>query len=78
MRYLGAVAELLKDKEYNHLKTLLEREVVFRAAKHIFNEHIRESTDTYLASTISHLYNILLAPFPMIELLNEGSLVYED
>lgn len=67
MRYLGTVANEIKDKELNHLKTLLEREAVFRSAKHIFNEHIRESSDTYLSSTISHLFNILLAPFPFIE-----------
>lgn len=66
MRYLGAVGDALKDKELNHLKTLIEREVIFRSAKHIFNEHIRESSDTYLSSTISHLYNLLLAPFPFI------------
>lgn len=70
MRYLGAVAELLKGKEYNHLSTLIEREIVFRSAKHIFNEHIRESSDTYLASTISHLFNLLVAPFPLLDKLN--------
>lgn len=78
MRYLGAVADQIKDKELNHLKTLLEREVVFRSVKHIFNEHIRESTDTYLSSTISHLFNILLAPFPLIDQLNEGKIAFED
>jgi len=62
----------------NHLKTLLEREVVFRSAKHIFNEHIRESPDTYLSSTISHLFNILLAPSLFLELLNDGKIQYED
>jgi len=74
MRYLGAVADELKDKELNHIKTMLEREVVFRSAKHIFNEHIRESSDTYLSSTISHLFNILLAPTPFINILNEGKI----
>jgi protein TIF31 len=67
MRYLGTVANELKSKELNHLKILLEREVVMRSAKHIFNEHIRESSDTYLSSVISHLFNILLAPFPFID-----------
>ena len=78
MRYLGAVAESIKDKELNHLKTLIEREVVFRSAKHIFNEHIRDSSDTYLSSTISHLFNVLLAPFTLIDNLNEGKIVFED
>jgi protein TIF31 len=67
MRYLGFVFSEIKDKELNHLKTLLEREAVFRSAKHIFNECLRETSDTYLASVISHLFNILLAPFPFID-----------
>lgn len=78
MRYLGTVAELLKDKSFNHLQTLLEREVVQRSAKHIFNEYIRESSDTYLSSTISHLFNTLVAPFPLLDRLNEGSISFED
>jgi len=78
MRYLGAVASHIKDLELNHLKTLLEREVVFRSAKHIFNEHIRESSDTYLSSTISHLLNLLLAPSLFLDLLNDGKIQYED
>lgn len=78
MRYLGEVAEQLKDKELNHLKTLIEREVVFRSAKHIFNEHIRDSPDTYLSSTISHLFNLLVAPFPLLSKLNDGTITYQD
>lgn len=78
MRYIGFVYNELKDKELNHLKTLLEREVVFRATKHIFNEQIRESSDTYLSSVISHLFNILLAPFPFIDQLNEGKIEFVD
>jgi hypothetical protein len=74
MRYLGAVAQELKDKELNHLKILIEREVIFRTSKHLINEHIRESSDTYLSSVISHLLNITLAPFPFIHALNEGAI----
>jgi hypothetical protein len=58
------------------LKTLLEKEVVFRSAKHIFNEYIRESPDTYLSSVISHLFNILLAGFPFLDSLNEGKIEF--
>jgi hypothetical protein len=78
MRYLGQVAEELAKTELNHLKTMVEREIIFRSAKHIFNEHIRESSDTYLSSTISHLLNLLLAPAPLLKLLNEGRIQYED
>jgi hypothetical protein len=67
MRYLGYIAEQVKGKALIHLKVLFEKEVVFRSAKHIFNEQIRESSDMYLSSVISHLFNLLLAPFPLIE-----------
>jgi len=38
MRYLGFVNERVKKYEFNHLKVLIEREILFRSAKHIFNE----------------------------------------
>lgn len=78
MRYLGAVANELRDKELNHLKILIEREVIFRSAKHLINEHIRDSSDTYLSSVISHLLNLVLAPFPFLAALNEGRITFED
>jgi hypothetical protein len=78
MRYLGVVADSIKDKELNHLKILLEKEIVLRSAKHLFNEHLRESSDTYLSSVISHLLNLILAPFPFIGLMNEGKIEFID
>jgi hypothetical protein len=57
---------------------MVEKEVVLRSSKHIFNEHIRDTPDTYLSSVISHLFNILLASFPFIDLLNEGKIAYID
>lgn len=57
---------------------MLEKEVVLRCSKHIFNEQIRETPDTYLSSVIAHLFNILLASFPFIDLLNEGKITYVD
>jgi hypothetical protein len=67
MRYLGVVAEKFKDKEYNHIKILLERECIFRCAKHLINEQMRESSNTYLGAVVAHLLNLLLAPLPFIE-----------
>ena len=71
MRYIGSIASSIKEKELNHLKVLLEKEAVLRSAKHLFNKYLRESSDTYTSSVISHLLNILVAPFPFIEKLNE-------
>jgi hypothetical protein len=78
MRYLGAVDTVLKDTELSHLKVMLEKEVVFRSVKHIFNEQLRDSSNLYLSSVITHLLNLLLAPHPLIELLNEGKITYVD
>jgi hypothetical protein len=78
MRYLGAVADVLKEKELNHLKIMIEKEVVMRCSKHIFNEYIRDTPDTYLSSVIAHLFNTLLAPFPFLDMLNEGKIEYVD
>lgn len=78
MRYLGYIYSQLNEKEANHLKAMIEKEAVMRSCKHIFNEYIRESNDTYLQSVISHLFNLLLAPFPMIDAMNEGKISYVD
>lgn len=78
MRYLGAVNNVLKDTELTHFKVMLEKEVVFRSIKHIFNEQLRDSSNLYLSSVITHLFNLLLAPYPLIDLLNEGKIVYVD
>lgn len=78
MRYLGLIADLVKDKELYHVKLLLEREVVFRCFKHILNEEMRLSSDTYLSSVISHMLNLLLAPFPFLELMDSDKITYID
>ena len=57
---------------------MIEKEVVLRCSKHIFNEYIRETPDTYLSSVIAHLFNILLAPFPFLDLLNDNKIQYVD
>jgi protein TIF31 len=76
MRYIGAVYETIADKELNHLKTLLEREALVRAVKHLFNEQLRDASDTHLSKILAHLFNLLLAPLPLIEKLDDGSIGY--
>ena len=73
VRYIGQIHALLEGKELHHLKTLLQREALVRSAKHIFNECLREVTDTHLAPLLAHLFNLLLAPFPLFEKMEEGS-----
>jgi protein TIF31 len=78
MRYLGHLSNQLKESDSNHLKFMLEREVVFRCCKHIFNEYIRSTCDPYISSVIAHLLNILLAPFPFLDYLNQEKIEYID
>ena len=70
MRYLGFVAKGFETSNLIHIKILLEKEVIIRAVKHILNEQMRESNDLYLSHVISHLCNMLLGPFPLIDLMN--------
>ena len=74
MRYIGELYRAVQDKELAHLKALLEREAVVRSVKHLFNEHLRETPDSHISSVLAHLFNLLLAPFPLIEKLEEGSI----
>ncbi len=74
MRYLGAVMKKFKDSSFNHMQFLLEKEIVLRAAKHILNDYMRVAPATYVSSVVAHLMNLLLAPFPMLDLIEEGKI----
>jgi len=76
MRYLGKVYNSIKDKDLHHLKTFFEREAIVRSVKHLFNEQLRETNDSYVSKVLAHLFNMLLAPFSMIDKMNEGAIVY--
>lgn len=66
IRYIGEVEKVVADKELSHLKTLLEREAIVRSVKHLFNEYLRETPDSHISSVLSHLFNLLFAPFPLL------------
>lgn len=76
LRYLGEVYEAIKEKELNHLKTLIERDAIMRSAKHLINAELRETSDTYLSAVIAHLLNLLVAPLSLLDKLNDGSIRY--
>jgi len=77
-----------KDKEelqfrgdFSHLITILEKEILLRSSKHVFNQMLRDEcdqSDLYLSKVISHLLNCLLAPFPQLEQMNEGNIKFTD
>ena len=93
MRYLGTVYSKLgsfppeQDNmnihllqmmgDYKHIKTLLEREIFLRSAKHVLNKIIKEDcgeSDIHLAQAIAHFMNCILAPLPSIQAMNGGRL----
>lgn len=60
---------------------MIEREVVLRSAKHVFNRIIKEESgdnEVFLSQIVSHLLNCLFAPKAFLTALNDGSLKLED
>lgn len=71
------IADQIKDKNMNHMKYMLEREVVVRCMKHIMNKYIREcESEELLGATVSHILNCLLAPKEFIKRLDEKQIKY--
>jgi hypothetical protein len=55
--------------KFDHLHDLLEREVFLRSLKHVFNHTLKDrcgDSDLYLAASIAHLLNCVLAPTSFI------------
>jgi hypothetical protein len=70
------VYKTIADKELYHLKTFLEREVIVRSVKHLFNEKLRDTPDSYVSKVLAHLFNILLSPLPLVEKMDSGVISY--
>jgi protein TIF31 len=58
-RYLGEVSRLITKYEHKHMRWMCERTVLARTVKHIFNRHMRSTSDLYLAETLTELLNSL-------------------
>lgn len=77
MRYLGIVADQIKDMNVAHMKFMLEREVIVRSVKHILNKYIREcQSEELLGATVSHILNCLLAPKDFVKKMDEKQIIY--
>jgi hypothetical protein len=70
------VYKTIADKELYHLKNFLEREVIVRSVKHLFNEKLRDTPDSYISKVLAHLFNILLSPLPLVEKMDNGAISY--
>lgn len=63
--------------DYKHIKTLLEREIFLRSAKHVISKILAEDcgdSDIHLAQAVAHCLNCILAPLPSINALNSGKM----
>ena len=65
LRYLGKICESLVQEEHRHIRWTLERFVAVRAAKHIFNQVLRTTSDLHLAETVASLLNSLVQSPPV-------------
>ena len=79
MRYLGHVLAKLNELEhYKHLKLLVEKEILYRSAKHVYNKYIKDTPDSFIPAFVAHFLNCLLAPYPLLDSLNEGRIAYKE
>lgn len=78
IRYLGHVANEIKEKNLSQMHYMIEREVIIRCVKHILNQYIRENeSDELLGALISHIFNCLLAPKDFIKKMDDGAISYK-
>lgn len=53
IRYLGKLLQKVEEEhpgdDFNHVKFLIEKEIVSRSAKHVFNSFIRKSPEKYVS-----------------------------
>jgi hypothetical protein len=89
MRYLGEVLKQLNTEvgeeqvqakgDFKHLKSIVEREIVLRCAKHVFKSYFRDQlqfSTLHLSHCVSHLLNMLLCPTPFLHNLNNGTVKF--
>lgn len=77
IRYLGYIADQVKDKNMAQTKFLLEREVFIRCLKHILNQYIRDfPSDELISDMIAHIFNCIFAPSEFITQMNSETIKY--
>jgi len=78
MRYLGKVFETITENCFEHLKFLLQKEVVLRCFKHIFNEGLRESSEFFLSKVVSHFLNCFFSSSVFLKKLDQNQISYQQ
>ena len=78
MRYIGKVSKAIDEDKLPHIKTLLERWMVWRWATKIFNDLVKGVPSSWISKFIAHFLNILLAPEHLILKLNNGEVLKNE
>jgi protein TIF31 len=74
MRYLGKIHECLKTENCEHMATIVERDILLRCLKHVFNEKLRECAVTDLIEGVTFLLNCVFSSEVTLAALNEGNI----
>ena len=80
-KYKVTVPNLKMNGTFTHIKMILEREILLRSAKHVFNRVLKEESgegELHFNQIISHLLNCLLAPSFFRDHLNSGKIKVVD
>ena len=70
MRYLGKIYTGLKEANVKHMMHIIERDILLRSFKHIFNEILKDTQLQYIPELIAHLLNCLLGSEVLVKALN--------
>ena len=63
VRYLGTIIKQIDElKKAKYARSICERSIYVRSAKHVINKHIRNIDKEYLAPALAHFLNLVLSP----------------
>lgn len=74
IRYLGKVLSTIEEGKFPHVRLLLERNIVARSCKHLVQQLLQKADPENISLLVSHLLNVLLAPFYQLDKLNTGKI----
>ena len=75
-RYLGEIYNRIGRD--NWLRTLIERDIIRRAAKHLFNDVIEKTPSHLINEVTCHFLNCIFAPYELLVELNKKKVIVED
>ena len=74
IRYLGKIYDQIDSEYLPHIKSLIERSIIWRSAKKVINEMLRKCPQTQVSTFLAHVLNLILSPNSLIEKLNNSEI----